>query len=153
MNQLFGNLTAYEMRLPKRKSNVREAAFKTKKNKEEKEDICSCFDEEEAKFVRRLDRGSGKYKGKLPFKCFNYGRVGCYASRCPHKKTKNQNQETEKTISKNWKKGNKYRRKSFYAKQDSSASENLDETSNEEGTSEFVLMAKEELEGFLLEDE
>ena len=43
--------------------------------------------------------------------------------------------------------------KTVYAQQDSSASKNSDESSNEEGTSEFVLMAKEELEGFLLEDE
>jgi hypothetical protein len=25
-------------------------------------------DEEEAKFIRKLKKGSGKYKGKLPFK-------------------------------------------------------------------------------------
>ena len=37
MNQLLGNLTAYEMRLPQRKSNLREAAFKIEKKKEEKE--------------------------------------------------------------------------------------------------------------------
>ena len=36
MNQLLGNLTAYEMRLPQRKSNVRKATFKKKKKKEEK---------------------------------------------------------------------------------------------------------------------
>ena len=90
MNQLLGNLTSYEMRLPQRKSNVREAAFKIEKSKEEKEDTCSCSNEEEAIFVRRLDRGSGKYKSKIPFKCFNYGRVGHYASKCPLKKTKNQ---------------------------------------------------------------
>jgi hypothetical protein len=30
---------------------------------------------QEAQFVRKLKRGSGKYKGKLPFKCFNCGRV------------------------------------------------------------------------------
>ena len=68
MNQLLGNLTAYEMRLPQKKPNVRQVSFKTDKNKEEKEDICSCSNEEEAKFVKKLDRGLGKYKGKLPFK-------------------------------------------------------------------------------------
>ena len=78
MNQLLGNLIAYEMRLPQRKSNVREVAFKTEKNKDEKEDTCSCSDEEEAKSIRKLERGSGKYKGKIPFKCFNCGRVGHY---------------------------------------------------------------------------
>ena len=78
MNQLLGNITTYEMRLPQRKSNVREAPFKIEKKKEEKEDICSFSDEEEAKFFKKLDRGSGKYKGKLPLKCFNCGRVGHY---------------------------------------------------------------------------
>ena len=150
MNQLLGNLTAYEMRLPQRKSNVREAAFNIEKKKEEKEDICSCSDEEEAKFVRKLDKGSGKYKGKLPFKCFNCGRVGHYAAKCPHKKIKNQSQESEKTISK---KGKRFNRKYFYAQQDSNASEDSNEPSSEEGTSEFILISIEELEVILLEYE
>ena len=101
MNQLLGNLTAYEMRLPQNNPSTREAAFKTEKKKEEKEDICSCSDEEEAKLVKKLDRGSGRYKGKLPFKCFNCGKVGHYAAKCPHKKVRNQAQESEKNKSKN----------------------------------------------------
>ena len=153
MTQFLGNLTTYEMRLPKGKSNVREATFKADKCKEENEDTCSCSDEEEAKFVRRLDKGMGKYKGKLPFKCFNCGRVGHYASKCPHKKTENHPQEAKKTKINKWQKGKRVNRKSFYAQQDSNAFESSDEFSNEEGTSEFVLMAKEESEGFLLEDE
>ena len=39
MNQLLGNLTAYEMRLPQKKPSTREAAFKTEKKKEEEGDI------------------------------------------------------------------------------------------------------------------
>ena len=134
------------MRLPQKKPSTREAAFKTKKKKEEEEDICSCLDEEEAKFVKKLDRGLGKYKGKLPFKFFNCGRVGHYVAKCPHKKVRNRAQESEKNTSKNWQKGNKFSRKSFYAQQDSSASEDSDEPSSEEGTSKFLLMAMEELE-------
>ena len=60
---------------------------------------------------------------------------------------------SEKTKSKNWQKGKKFNRKSFYAQQDSSASEDSNEPSSEEGTSEFILMAIEELEGILLDDE
>ena len=131
------------MRLPQKKPSTREAAFKIEKKKEEKEDTCSSSDEEEAKFVKKLDRGSGKYKGKLPFKCFNYGRVGHYAAKCPHKKVKNQAQESRKNTSKNWQKGKKFSRKSFYAQQDSSASGDSDEPSSEEETSEFLLMAIE----------
>ena len=100
-----------------------------------------------------MDRGSGKYKGKLPFKFFNCGRVGHYAAKCPHKKVRNQAQESKKNKSKNWQKGKKFSKKSFYAQQDSSTCEDLDEPSSEEGTSEFLLMAIEELEGLLLEYE
>ena len=95
-NQLLGNLTSYEMRLQKGNSNMREASFKEKRCIEEKGGTCSCSNEEEAKFVRRLDIGIGKYKGKIPFKCFNCGRVGHYASKCTHKKIENQSKGKEK---------------------------------------------------------
>jgi hypothetical protein len=29
----------------------------------------------EAQFVRKIKGGTQKYKGKLPFKCFNCGRI------------------------------------------------------------------------------
>jgi hypothetical protein len=45
-------------------------------------------DEEEAHFVRKLKMGTEKYKGKLPFKCFNCGRIGHYAKRCPFEEKK-----------------------------------------------------------------
>ena len=87
------------MRLPQKKPSTKEVAFKTEKKKEKEGDICSCSDEEDAKFVKKLDRGSGKYKGKLPFKCFNCGRVGHYVAKCPHKKVRNQVQESQKNTS------------------------------------------------------
>ena len=68
---------------------MREVAFKVDKCMKEKEDTCSCSNEEEAKFVRILDKGTGKYKGKFPFKSFNCGRVGHYASKHVHKKIEN----------------------------------------------------------------
>jgi hypothetical protein len=51
------------MRIIKDKSITREAYFKEDTN------IDSELDDIEAKFVRRLKKGSGKYQGKLPFKC------------------------------------------------------------------------------------
>jgi hypothetical protein len=80
LDQLLGTLTAYEMRITKGKSTTREESFKAEKNTE------SNIDEIEAKFLRSLTKGSGKYKGKVPFKCFNCGKIGHFASKFPHKR-------------------------------------------------------------------
>ena len=58
-DQLLGTLTAYEKRIVKDKPTSREASFKADKNED------SEPNEIEAKFVKRLKKGSGKYKGKL----------------------------------------------------------------------------------------
>jgi hypothetical protein len=89
IDQLLGTLIAYEMRISKYKYITREASFKADEN------INSELDDIEAKFVRRLKKGSGKYQGKFPFKCFNYGKIGHFSSNCPHKK-KDQNSNDEK---------------------------------------------------------
>jgi hypothetical protein len=60
IDQLLGTLTAYEMRISKDKSSTREASFKADKNTD------SELDDIEAKFVRRLKKGSGKYQGIFP---------------------------------------------------------------------------------------
>jgi hypothetical protein len=80
IDQLLGTLTAYEMRIIKDKPTSIEASFKSDKNDD------SGANEIEAKIVRRLRKGSGKYQGKLPFKCFNYGNIGHFSYKCPHKK-------------------------------------------------------------------
>jgi hypothetical protein len=74
------------MRISKDKSTTREASFKANKNEDSK------ANEIEEKIVRRLKKGSDKYQGKFPFKCFNYGKIGHFAYKCPHKK-KDQNSE------------------------------------------------------------
>jgi hypothetical protein len=33
-----------------------------------------------------MKRGTGKYKGKIPFKCFDCGKVGHFYSKCPYEK-------------------------------------------------------------------
>jgi hypothetical protein len=55
IDQLLGTLTAYEMRIGKDKPTSRETSFKADKNEDFE------LDEIEAKFVRRLKKGSGKY--------------------------------------------------------------------------------------------
>jgi hypothetical protein len=88
IDQLIGTLTSYEMRISKDKPTSREELFKVDK----KEDYEP--DEIEVKFVRRLKKGSVKYQGMFPFKCFNYGNIGHFSSKCPHKK-KDENYEGE----------------------------------------------------------
>jgi hypothetical protein len=88
IDKLLGTLTAYEMRIDKDKYITREASFKEDKNTD------SELDDIEAKFVRRLKKGSRKYQGKFPFKFFNCGKIGNFSSNCPHKK-RDQNSDDE----------------------------------------------------------
>jgi hypothetical protein len=133
IDQLLRTLTAYEMRINKDKSSTREASFKENKNTDSK------LDDIEAKFVRRLKKGSGKYHGKLPFKCFNYGKIGHFASKCPHQK-KDQNSDDEKKIK--YKKYNK--KKSLVANNDNSSEDTDSDSSYEDKENDFMLMAKED---------
>ena len=32
-----------------------------------------------------MKRGTSKYKGKLPLVCFNYGEIGDFSAKFPHK--------------------------------------------------------------------
>lgn len=145
-DQICGSLIAYEMRIPKGKETSREVTFKADKPIEEKVWSCSSFDEEEEKFIRRLKKYTGKYKWKIPFKCFNCGRVGHYASKLPFKKEENQFKGKEKKKSNKMQKERQFKKKIVYAQEDSSGSESSNESSSEGGTSKFILMALEELE-------
>ena len=73
--------TEYEMRTGVNKTSKKEVAFKvSSKNQSEN------LDDEEALFVSKLKKGTGKYKGKLPLKCFNCGRIGHFSHKCSYPK-------------------------------------------------------------------
>jgi len=61
-------------------SDRREAAFKASGKGDYYELGHMSEEEEESNFVKNLQRGARRFRGKLPFKCFACGRVGhCYA--------------------------------------------------------------------------
>ena len=68
---------------------MREVAFKYLAKGKEKEEhnelVYISKEEDEVNFVKMLQRGSKRFKGKLRFKCFYCGRVGHYVTKCPHK--------------------------------------------------------------------
>jgi hypothetical protein len=139
IDQILGNLIAYEIRISKDKSITREASFKVEKNTD------SELDDIEAKFVRRLKKGSGKFQSKLPFKCFNCGKIGHFASKCPHQK-KDQNSDDEKKY-----KFNKYsKKKSLAANNDNSSEDTNNDSFCEDKVNDFMLMAKEDYDNKII---
>lgn len=79
MDELHGIVPRYEMRTGKEDIGLKEEAFKgSKKTKRHQVHGYKTHESnvEEAQFVRKLKRGSCKYNRKIPFKCFNCGRIG-----------------------------------------------------------------------------
>jgi hypothetical protein len=91
MDELYGILTTYELRFGHENHSQGEATFKVlKKTNNQEHKRQSIHDEEsdveEANFIKQFQKGSEKYKGKLPFKCFNCGNVGHFVAKCPYPK-------------------------------------------------------------------
>jgi hypothetical protein len=147
-DKLLGTLTTYEMRIIKDKPTSREASFKADKNED------SEPDEIEAKFVKRLKKGSGKYKGKLPFKCFNCGKIGNFANKCPHKRNDQTCDDEEKHKHKNFFKENNFKKKSLCINNDDDPSDDEDnDYSFEDKLNDFILMAKEDYDNKIIGSE
>jgi len=53
-------------------------------------------EEDLVNFVKKLEWGSGRFIGKLPFKLIACGRVGHYAKKCPHKDNNEKGKESTK---------------------------------------------------------
>jgi hypothetical protein len=130
-DQLLGTLAAYEMRIVTDKPTSREESFKVDKNED------SELDEIEAKFVRRLKKGLGKYQGKLPFKCFNCGKIGHFSNKFPHKKHDQNSEGEEKYKSKRFD-----RKKSLCVNNDDSSEDTDIDSSYEDKVNDFMLMAQ-----------
>jgi hypothetical protein len=91
--------------------------------------------------VSRLKKGTDKYKGNLPLKCFNCGKIGHFSSKFPYAKNSDSDEEfskKEKKYQNGNKKGNKRKvfKKSLYSREDSSSS---DEDNDSDSDSERVL--------------
>ncbi|XP_042488897.1 WD repeat-containing protein 87-like [Macadamia integrifolia] len=108
LDELHGTLIAYEMRIVKPKPTEKEATFKALKKLKINEDSEQKDSDDEliAYLARKLKKGRGKYKGKLPLKCFNCDGIGHFTSKCL-KNDKLSDSEDENAQESMFKKGKK----------------------------------------------
>ncbi|XP_042483015.1 uncharacterized protein LOC122063362 [Macadamia integrifolia] len=156
LDELHGTLIAYEMRMvkpkPKPKPTEKEAAFKALKKLKINEDSEQKDSDDEliAYLARKLKKGRGKYKGKLPLKCFNCDGIGHFASKYP-KNDKLSDSEDEDAQKSKFKKEKKkfipkrrnFKKKSLISKKCKPSSEESSEDYNEsdDESSETLFMA------------
>jgi hypothetical protein len=126
VDQLHGIFTAYEMRtrndrLPKDETSFKESKKKMRQEKKTNDELSDISDVEEANFIKKLQKGFGKYKGKLHFKCFNCGRIGHFSNKCPYP-IQEENDEEIHNQENQYKKKFYTKNKNFYSKEDINSS-------------------------------
>lgn len=144
MEKLHGILIAYEMRIESDNSVRKDVAFKaSKKQVDPNSNDGSNLEEEN--FIRKLHRGSRKYKGKLPFNFFNYGDVGNFMDKCPYKDSNNVQQKHGKKL---FLKGNKVQRKHkiFFINEEGFSIDDEDQDISKDEREKDVFMAMENIE-------
>jgi hypothetical protein len=85
-----------------------------------------------------MKRGTEKYKGKLPFKCFNCGKVGLFVSKYPYTRCSYSDEEEVPMKEKKYQKRDKERNKGIFflkkilcSKDDSFSSHEDDDSDND----------------------
>ena len=124
MTQLHRILTAFKMRKGG-PSNMREGTFKALGREELNESRHILEEDDEVNFVKKIQQGFRRFRGKLPFKCFACGRVGHYDAKCSHKDKYEKGKEYEK-----WNRKQVVNKSSYYTHEDSDGLSNIDEDEN-----------------------
>jgi hypothetical protein len=116
MDELDEIFTTYEMRKNQENPSKTEATFKTsnktKKTKMPESNPNHCCnddldeDEEITNFVRKLKKGTIKYKCMLPLKVFNCGKIGHFVNKCPYDKKSDSDEEDDPNKEKKYENGN-----------------------------------------------
>ena len=89
-----------------------------------------------ANLIKMIPRGTRMYKGKLPFKCFNFGRTGDFAAKFPHKEG-NFNQSKVQS------KEHQMKTKNLYSKVDLELTTDDDEDNSDIERNEIMFLSME----------
>jgi hypothetical protein len=131
MDRIHGIFTSYEMRTKKEQLDLKDVVFKiyVKLSTPQDHDSSEHFsNEEEANFVKKLKRGSGKYNSILPFKFFHCGKIDHFSSKCLFQENyTNEKERKDKDKPTYFKKKKGFKRNIFYSQEDSSSLSNDEE--------------------------
>jgi hypothetical protein len=93
VDQIHGIFIAYEMITRNDKSSKGETTFTTSKTNMRQEKNTNDELSETSNFIKKLKKGIGKYKGKIPLIFFNYGKIGHFANKCSQPKKEESDDE------------------------------------------------------------